>query len=439
MAQTDARAGFRLPWSSEPSNDADTGAEAADPVVAEATDSTESAPANSWESADAELPPAPVRAVADTASRKPSKFMADLSKAMQVAAEEARAQTLDQFAADAKAYIEQIHARSTDEAAELRRQADDDVAAVRDWSKAEIARIREEADAKIAARKSRLETEVDEHAAQIEGGIDRIRTRVAAFEGEMTTFFERLLAEDDPTRIAKMAERLPDPPSFDQMSSLATTLPVRATNADEPVPAVASEDAREPGFSAIEAAPTVAEEAEVAQATDMVGESRAADTTQEFDVVADPTGDEVDPRIAAISLADFGAAEVEAAASANAEADTEEIPEIGDGALAARLAGLATTDASDLVPPDTTSTQVIVVGLVSVASIAGFKRQLAGLPGVQSVGVSSGPDGEFLFAVSHTTQVELTSAVPGIPGFEATVTSSGDGTLSVMAHDPDDK
>ena len=40
------------------------------------------------------------------------------------------------------------------------------------------------------------------------------------------------------------------------------------------------------------------------------------------------------------------------------------------------------------------------VGLVSVASIASFKRQLGRVAGVQSVGVSSGPDGEFVFAVA---------------------------------------
>ena len=47
------------------------------------------------------------------------------------------------------------------------------------------------------------------------------------------------------------------------------------------------------------------------------------------------------------------------------------------------------------------TTQVVVVGLVSVATIASFKRHLGRATGVQSVGVSSGPDGEFVFAVAH--------------------------------------
>ena len=31
----------------------------------------------------------------------------------------------------------------------------------------------------------------------------------------MAAFFERLLAEEDPTRFAAMAEQLPEPPSLD--------------------------------------------------------------------------------------------------------------------------------------------------------------------------------------------------------------------------------
>jgi hypothetical protein len=78
-----------------------------------------------------------------------------------------------------------------------------------------------------------------------------------------------------------------------------------------------------------------------------------------------------------------------------------------------------------------------LTGLVSVASIAGFKRQLSRVAGVQSVGVSSGPDGEFLFAVNHSSDVVLRDAIPSMPSFQARVTGHGDGTLNVSAHDPE--
>ncbi len=84
-----------------------------------------------------------------------------------------------------------------------------------------------------------------------------------------------------------------------------------------------------------------------------------------------------------------------------------------------------------------TSTQVVVVGLVSVASIASFKRHLGRVAGVQSVGVSSGPDGEFVFAVTHTADANLRDAIPSLPSFQARLTSSSDGALHVTAHDPE--
>jgi hypothetical protein len=83
------------------------------------------------------------------------------------------------------------------------------------------------------------------------------------------------------------------------------------------------------------------------------------------------------------------------------------------------------------------STQVVVVGLVSVASIATFKRQLGRLPGVKNVGVSSGPDGEFIFTVGHSPESSLTTLIPTLPNFQARVVSERDGLLNVSAHDPE--
>ena len=78
-----------------------------------------------------------------------------------------------------------------------------------------------------------------------------------------------------------------------------------------------------------------------------------------------------------------------------------------------------------------------MVGLVSVASIASFKRHLGRATGVQSVGVSSGPDGEFVFAVAHGEDVSLRDMIPSLPGFQARVTNAGDGIINVTARDPE--
>jgi hypothetical protein len=190
---------------------------------------------------------------------------------------------------------------------------------------------------------------------------------------------------------------------------------------------------REAAFAAIQAAAEAAASAEVAA-------DAAARAEAVADVAIEIMGNhedeaEVDPRFAALGLSpDYDAAEAEALAAAGTS--DEEIPEIADDALAARLAGLVPGKGKGS-SADSAATQVVVVGLVSVASIASFKRHLGRVPGVQSVGVSSGPDGEFIFAVSHAADIAVRDAIPSLPSFQARVTGSSDGVVHVTAHDPE--
>ena len=487
MATTDAKPGFRLPWSADRSDSEARAETTGDAPVGEALptdqeietpDMIDAAPsANdqmatvdegasvSGTSFEGDQPrdttpsadPSPATAIHPPASgRKPNKFMADLTRAMQGAAEAAKADTLARFAADAKAHIETIHATTANEATELRKQADDDVASIREWSKAEIARIREETDERITHRKERLEREIEAHAADIEGRIERVQRRVDAFEAEMADFFQRLIAEEDPTRFAAMAESLPEPPPFDGDAAEASLTDTITTQADEPPaeravvvepwPETATDTTAESETgSAVEDAPASQDDA-VGDAPgdtpngfdDQPVAAGAVDTGVEAEAEPGTAGpDEADPRLDALGLTpDFAAAEAEAAAFTPDETPAEEeIAVIADDALAARLAGLV----PDVETPATEAhnTRVVVTGLVSVASIAGFKRQLSRVAGVQSVGVSSGPDGEFLFAVSHDADIVLKDAVTTLPGFGARVTAEADGELTVTARDPE--
>jgi hypothetical protein len=403
-----------------------------------------------------------------------------------------------------------------------------------------LARVREETEQKITDRKARLETEIEDHAAVIEREIEAVTATVAGFEAEMASFFERLLAEDDPTAFATMAENLPEPPSFDDLTAVAAAqaaadapvaeavaeaepevdAPVAESETEAPEavagtvetgeaesdpaetvealesgtvetagepeseadsaeavaetaeteteaavegqadPAESSADHdstlayegaefagfgegvegdgevdREAAFAAIQAAAEAAASAEVA--ADAAARAEAvADVA--IEIVGHEAGNETDPRFAALGLSpDYDAAEAEALASAEASGD-EEIPVIGDDALAARLAGLVPpTKGKGAATGDATQSQVIVVGLVSVASIASFKRHLGRVAGVNSVGVSSGPDGEFVFAVTHNADTNLRDAIPSLPSFQARVTSTADGAIHVTAHDPE--
>ena len=469
MASTDAKSGFRLPWSTD-RNESDDQTESAGaeqtavdqtqshsesetPTMIDTAPSTSSEVVQDETATQADSAPATPSA----APRKANKFMADLTKAMQAAAEAARADTLERFSADAKAHIESIHASTADQSTELRKRADDDIAGIREWSKQEIARIREETDERVTHRKDVLEREIEAHAAEIESRIERVQAHVATFESEMAAFFERLLGEDDPTRFAAMAETLPEPPPFDDDDAWAATAtiddapaaaaePVEGALVDEDPAALAAAD--EPGES------PQAETAELDPWRDSPGEAvteGVADAAPEggaedapvdngdlFSMAADEApSDETDPRLAALGMeSDFAAAEAEAAAfPAETANPDEEIPTIAEDALAARLAGLVAEDHP--APTDASSTRVVVTGLVSVASIAGFKRSLSRVSGVRSVGVSSGPDGEFVFAVTHDQDLGLADGITTLPGFGARVTNEAPGELTVAARDPE--
>ena len=470
MATTESRTGFRLPWSSEERSDkapvdrteeATTTDEATDAVteassaapdttdeatqasaeasVAEAggavgpeatasgdatetseTDQTiasDSSPKEASVESTATAAPPPSRTTSTPSlAKKPTKFVLDLTRAMQAAAEESRAQTMGQFQADAKTFIEGIHSRSAVEATDLRTRSDDDISGIQDWSKAEIARIREETQGKIADRKQGLERELEEHAGQIEYEIDRVQSRVAGFELEMERFFELLVTEEDPTQIAVMAQSLPEPPSFDATVPWQPSAAVAELIGDTPVVASASPAATDPEP---EAATVEAGDGETAMAA-IEAAHHAAEVVE-------------------AGTAEGAGGEAEAAAEAKSADD--EIPTMGDDAVAARLAGLVPPEGEVEARPARAASErkskVVVSGLVSVASIASFKRHLGRVSGVQSVGVSSGPDGEFIFTVHHDDAVNLSEVVPGLPGFRARVTNAADGVVTVTAHDPE--
>ncbi len=485
MATTDQRAGFRLPWSSDQRPQAnETATEAADESAADtaAPGTNETAgsgsaghPSTETHAMSADAPTdAFASAPGSLSGKRPTKFLADLTRAMQVAAEEARAQTLSQLQADAKAFIEEIHTRSASDVTELRKEADDDVAGIRDWSKSEIARIREETEVRITDRKAELEGQLERHAGVIEREIERIQTQVTAFEGEMAYFFEELLVEEDPTKFAVMAENLPEPPRFQArtidfraLASQAATAAPDGGTAVKPQPVAEStataetteavDDGQRDGFIAVGPAFETAARADndVARATTSAGRAETVETIEPVDEAmtsmakAGSTAEAAttaeatttpDDEMTDVELSAFDAAEAEAAAAVGSTDD--EIATMSDDALAARLAGLVPDRAPAEQRPakatgSPTTTQVVVVGLVSVASIASFKRHLGRIPGVQSVGVSSGPDGEFVFAVNHAEDVSLRDVVPTVPGFQARVTNTGDGVVNVTAHDPE--
>jgi hypothetical protein len=82
-------------------------------------------------------------------------------------------------------------------------------------------------------------------------------------------------------------------------------------------------------------------------------------------------------------------------------------------------------------------TEIVVVGLVSVASIATFKRLLGRTPGIRAVHVSSGPSGEFVFGINHDQGVDVQKALMDLPDFDAQVVDVVNNVISAVVTDPE--
>ncbi|KRT62759.1 MAG: hypothetical protein XU10_C0021G0027 [Chloroflexi bacterium CSP1-4] len=415
MASTEQRTGFRLWGGGTPAQPAESDQLVADDAAVATTDAapaadepavatTDAAPAADEPAVTSTAVEAPAAAqpAAPTAARRPARFLADLVRAMRAAAEESRTATLDAFRQDAKSFVAGVHARSAAEVEQLRRLADDDVTAIKEWSKGEIARIRAETDEQISGRKQELELSLEGHAALIEREIDHMQARITAYEAKMDAFFGGLEGVEDAGEFAALAAQMPDPPMLEEADAAARQEALAAL-------------VRETAEAAVQA------EAEAETEAAPVAETESAVTT--------------DPRLAALGLDTplDAALELEAEAAAPLQ---EPIEELSEESIAARLGDLGSLPMNGRSGRSVT-TNVVVVGLVSVASIASFKRHLARLPGIQSVGVSSGPDGEFVFKATHDPDVSLGDAVPMLPGFAARVVAAGEGVLNISARDPE--
>lgn len=207
----------------------------------DATPTVEETAERSWPDVDrrsqsrrAEDDRAPIIVVRDvpyeTPVRKEKPLVAGLVKAMREAAVAARDETLSRLRSEADARVEGIRTRATLESAELRKRADNDITEIREWSKAEIARVRQKTEDRIEARKSELTDETERHATSVERLVSDVQSVVERFKSDMDTFFERLLAEDDPARLATLAEQAPDAPDLSGDGPAAIDLADQATS-----------------------------------------------------------------------------------------------------------------------------------------------------------------------------------------------------------------
>jgi hypothetical protein len=351
----------------------------------------------------------------DLRASRSNPLVAGLVKAMREAAIASRAETTTRLQAEATARVEEIRTAATEEAATLRKRVDEDIASIRDWSKGEVARIRQETDERIESRRAEAIVENDRHTAHVEKVVEQVQGRVDAYEADMDRFFERLLAENDPARLAALAEQAPDAPD------LAIEDPEII---DEPAAAATSEwddvawGAPLPPLEASEVEATAETETPVqAEAT------AETETPAEAEATAEPE----------VALEAEAAAEAEAASTEGLEIPSDNV--WPSSVLAAARRTLH-TPATDFEAAGVANTRMFVNGLTSVAGISAFKGALGQLPGVRSVSVSSGEPGVFIFTVVHSPETDLQDGIAGLTAFSARVTEALDDRLTVVAQEP---
>jgi hypothetical protein len=401
---------------------ADAEPETGDDAFEAVTDQAESEPAPAEEPAPKTTSRKSTNAEPDARAPRTNPLVAGLVKAMREAAVSSRAETTTRLQAEATARVEEIRSSGGEEATALRKRVDEDIASIRDWSKGEMARIRQETEARIESRRTDAIAENDAHTARIEKLVAQVQGRVDAYEAEMDRFFEELLAENDPTRLAALAGGAPEPPDLSEVLDLVEETETPTTSEWDDVawgvtpdmligegdPETTTES--DPDAVIGEAAPTTETPAEAETATE-------TESTIET------------------------APGLEAEAAAEAEAASTEGLEIPDNnvwptsVLAAARRTLH-TPATDFEAAGVANTRLLVNGLTSVAGISAFKGALGQLPGVRSVSVSSGEPGVFIFTVVHTPETDLQDGIAGLTAFSARVTEASGESLTVVAQEP---
>ena len=370
----------------------------------------------------------------DPRATRSNPLVAGLVKAMREAAIASRAETTTRLQAEATARVEEIRTGATEESATLRKRVDEDIASIRDWSKGEVARIRQETEERIEARRAEAIEENDRHTAHVEKVVEQVQGRVDAYEADMDRFFERLLAENDPARLAALAEQAPDAPDLTYEEPEIVEAPVAQVPSEwddvawgAPVP---TDEQLAEARAAIETEASTEAEAPIeAEASVDADAPVDAEAPVETEAVLEPET----PVDAEAALEPEAAAEAEAASTEGLELPSDNV--WPSSVLAAARRTLH-TPATDFEAAGIANTRLFVNGLTSVAGISAFKGALGQLTGVRSVSVSSGEPGVFIFTVVHSPETDLQDGIAGLTSFSARVTEALDDRLTVVAQEP---
>jgi len=150
-------------------------------------------------------------------ARLPSRFQADLMRAIFDATRDECVSVVEQTRADGALAVESIRQRGTDEATVLGQQAEDDSVAAGEWLRLETARLNEEHERRIAQRRDALAMELEAHDAQIVRQVETTQGRLSDFEVRMKAFVSQLADAPDPAALLALAQEIPSAPTPDDL------------------------------------------------------------------------------------------------------------------------------------------------------------------------------------------------------------------------------
>ena len=215
-------------------------------------------------------------------------FLAELTRAMQAAAERQREEIAAVIDDDAAGQVEIARKRGAAEAGELRRAAERDVDGIQAWAAQETERIRREASQRTDKRRKELEAHLTKHESIIDSEVVGVGVAVKDYRSTLDVFFDQLRGADNPAELARLAGSLPPPPDLESVRGVARAEAVATfANAPEDTGDVAEDAAQEPTEVAAEGGAEVA----VAADTDSGADGSATETVE-------PTVGEAEPVVA---------------------------------------------------------------------------------------------------------------------------------------------
>ncbi len=332
--------------------------------------------------------------------------MRDLVDAMRKVAEEARGTSVAELRSKADEQVRHLEGDAQRRQEDLRSRAEADVAGIGEWATAEAERIKQEAEQRVIARRSQLDQQLSSDASRTEAETKALRDRVAEYERELDGYHAQLSDINDPAAFAAAAKRMPQPPSLAGSPAPAVPEPVaqREPAATEPPPAEPDSPAHAHTSASVPAADDV--------------------TPAPVEPVAASTNGVPTP------AADVHPAEEEVLAGRLAELDATLPPTPSEESGATEAASEFEAPAA-VAAPESTTTEVVVKGLGSFGAITGFRQALSNVAGIESVALSLGQTGEFVFRAAHTAGFDVRSAITTLEGDGAKIEDRPEGGLRV--------